>query len=120
MTGMTDADATNPGLAAQRAHIAARRTLESVRAEWSLDTDTAELHPRIAGAADDDDIAGLASLYVFAARVSGRQTDDPAIAEKWLTGWSSARARVPDDGRAALDAGIAFAKRLHEAMGISA
>lgn len=115
---MTDATHGNSQDAARGAHLAAKQALVGVRAEWGGETETSTLSQRISDAATDDAIAGLANLYVFAARVGGRQTDDPAVATKWLTGWSSARARVPDDGRAALDAGIAFATRLHKAMGI--
>ena len=119
MAGMTDGKNANSHDDARKAHLEAKQVLVDVRAGWGTETATAALPARLSDAAGEENISGLASLYVFAARVGGRQTDDPTVATKWLAGWSSARARVPDDGRAALDAGIAFATRLHDAMGIT-
>jgi hypothetical protein len=103
---------------ARRAHRNARATLTRTRAAWLPTTPTRELGPMLAERAPSDAANDLACLYLFAAKIGGANAEDPAVAMRWLSGWSAARERVPDDGRAALDAGIAFATRLHEAMGL--
>jgi len=104
---------------ARTAHLRAKTVLEEVRAGWGTDSATSELPGLIRAAAPDDAVFGLSCLYVFAARVGGRAAEDPQVAVQWLSGWSAARRRVPEDGRAALDAAVAFATRLHDAMGIA-
>jgi len=104
---------------ARAAHRRAKTVLEDVRSRWAPESRTSELVALIASASQDEAVHGLSCLYIFASRVGGATADDPAVAKRWLTGWSGTRARVPDDGRAALDAGIAFAARLHKAMGLA-
>jgi hypothetical protein len=104
---------------ARAAHLRAKAVLQEVRSRWGAESETSTLPRLIEAAAPDDLVARLSCLYVFASRVGGATADDPDVAARWLAGWSGARARVPDDGRAALDAGIAFATRLHDAMGIA-
>lgn len=101
------------------AHRRAKAVLEEVRSRWGAESPTSELPTIIHTASPDEAVRGLSCLYIFASRVGGATADDPVVAERWLTGWCGARARVPDDGRAALDAGIAFAARLHDAMGLA-
>jgi hypothetical protein len=104
---------------ARAAHRRAKEVLEEVRSRWGAESPTSGLPAMIARASPEEVVHGLSCLYIFASRVGGATADDPAVAQRWLTGWSGARARVPDDGRAALDAGIAFAARLHDAMGLA-
>ncbi len=118
VTDDLDSDGLDEQARARAAHLTAKAVLEKVRATWTTDSETSELPSSIHAAAPDDAVEGLSCLYVFAARIGGRAVEDPAVARQWLNGWSAARARVPDDGRAALDAGIAFGARLHQAMGI--
>jgi hypothetical protein len=71
-----------------------------------------------AGGADPARVLAQAHLYLYGARVGGAAATDPEVAGRWLRGWASARARTPDEARAALAAAIAFAERVHRALGL--
>lgn len=66
-----------------------------------------------------DRVRGLASAYLLAARVGGSAAD-PERAERWVTGWSRARSRTPEEVRQAAVDAVRFGERLHRALGIGA
>lgn len=72
-----------------------------------------------AAGSDPARVRAQALLYLYGARVGGAAATDPEVAGRWLRGWASARARTPDEARAAVAAGIAFAERVHRALGIT-
>ena len=87
--------------------------------EPSTLADAIEREAAAAAGADPARVRGRALLYLYGARVGGAAATDPEVAGRWLRGWASARARTPDEARAALAAGIAFAERVHRALGLA-
>ena len=96
----------------------AARRLEPAPAPAAL-PEAVEREAAAANGADAARVLAQALLYVYGARVGGAAATDPEVAGRWLRGWASARARTPDEARAALAAGIAFAERVHRALGLA-
>lgn len=119
---MTDSPDEAAVAAAHRAALAALRraveilgpTPEPARLPAAVDQAVAEL----AGEGDRELTRDLTRLYLYGARVGAGAAQDPRLAERWLKGWSAARARTPEQARAALVDGIRFADRVHRTIGL--